>query len=149
MRLCGPLWTDLCLCRMGEINPVQFFVYANLPLTPPFVDSLFFLQCMSMTLCQKVGGCCHLCGFASESCVTYHWSMCLSLSFCSYHSVYITVACGIAFRWGIVSPILFILCRWLWLSGPIFYDLTWIFLVLRNIVESFEGKLNWVYRLLW
>lgn len=86
----------------------------------------------------------------------YFWVLCyiplvyvsvfvfLLLPFCLY-----SVACGIVFRWGIVSPVLFILCRWLWLFGPIFYDFTWIFLGLRNIVESFEGKLNWIYRLLW
>lgn len=119
------------------------------PFDPTLCRQFVFSSMSVYDPLSKVGGCCHLCGFTSESCVTYHWSMCLSLSFCSYHSVYITVACGIAFRWGIVSPILFILCRWLWLFGPIFYDFTWIFLVLRNMVESFEGKLNWIYRLLW
>lgn len=119
------------------------------PFDPTLCRQLAFLHCMSMILCQKVGGCCYLCKFTSESHVTYHCSMCLSLPFCSYHSVYITVVCGIVFRWGIASPVLFILCRWLWLFGPIFDDFTWIFPVLRNIIESFEGKLNWIYRLLW
>lgn len=147
-----PLNWFVCLYRTGDVNLVPFFICADLPSAPPFVDSLSFLQCMAVVLGQNVGDCCQLCGFPSGSWVIPHWSTCLSLSFCYYHAAYINMACSIIFRWDIIQPGLFFpykiaLAVW----GLLWFHMHFriIFLVPRNTIESFEEKLLWLYGLFW